>query len=621
MRKRPVQGAIAPAAVDKAVTTYFPTAGDISPKPATNPSVFAEFIPYPTAGAEREDPGVGHIDIGSLQYLSPPEDPYKAYEIYQLSPYLSPHIRAMESNVYGAGYELVLDEALDCDEAVLLRRIKRSLQFALSAGPESVPEISDKEVLAWKRSLDQRILWEEHYLKLFFAACCPDMDYLELEALTGQDLEITGNAYHEVLRDMQGRVARFNWMPSKHTRAVPIPLGVPRIGVMQRVRDPILGFRLEPQHRKFRTYALLSTNTNMVQTYFKEFGDPRVCSRATGVFYGLGPEGIARLQEYEPSVLPATEIYHYRLPFGGSTAYGKAEWSGIHTTLEGSRDLDEENLKFINDEVLPSLLVAVAGPRIGEEERKRFEEQIKNRAKGSGRGFLFLNAYEQSKAMGRATATAQIHIEKLKSEQINEQIFGRYDERAELKTHMAWRLPSIALGVVPERMDKGAAMLLNRFAEDQVYNPRRCWYARAKDRVLDEIGIQCWRYRVRSVPPRDPESLAKIIEILMNSGVLTPDEGRNLSQVIFNTRFSDLPGVWSQLPTKLLIAVLQTKNPTLASALLLPDGTLSMERLSDILVKGMASAAAGQVQGDESDDEEPGLSDETRTDSDSDSDS
>jgi len=85
----------------------------------------------------------------------------------------------------------------------------------------------------------------------------------------------------------------------------------------------------------------------------------------------------------------------------------------------------------------------------------------------------------------------------------------------------------------------------------------------------------------------------------MDAGVLTPDEGRNLAQIIFNTRFGDLPGVWSRLPTKLLIAVLQTKNPTLASALLLPDGTLSMERLSDILVQGMSAAAtAGQVQGD-----------------------
>jgi capsid portal protein len=541
------------------------------------------------------------MDIGPLMYLRPPEDPARAYQLHQLAPYLGPHIRAMESNVYGAGFDLILDDKLDCDPEVLNKRIKDALRFARSSGPDNVPQVTDAEVEAYRAKLEDRILWEDQYLSRFFSACCPDMDYLELEALTGQDLEVTGNGYHEVLRDRGGRVAKFNWSPSKHTRAVPIPLNTPRVGVMQPVRDPILGFFPEPQFRKFRTYAMLSVNTNMVQCYFKEFNDPRVLSRRTGKFY---PD-LPTLQLHEGALsLPATEMFHYKIPWAGSTAYGKADWSGMHPTMEGSRDLDEENLKFINDEVMPSLLMMVAGPRIGKEERKRFERQVQDRAKKSGRGMIFLNAYDQAKVPGTPSQAVNLHVERLKSEQVNEAIFTRYDQRAEDKAHMAWRLPGLAMGVVPQRMDKATAGFLSRFAEDQVYTPRRDWYSRRKNLILDAMMIQCWRYRCRGVPPRDPEALAKIISILMDAGVLTPDEARNLGEIIFNTKFGDLPGVWSTLPTKLLIAVLQTKNPTLAAALMLPDGTLSMEKLSELVKEGMEDAAA-QVQGEPDDGHEP----------------
>jgi capsid portal protein len=595
--------------VDKATTTLTPTAGDAAPRATSDPSseVDAEFIPYPTGGAERSDPGTGAMDIGPLQYLRPPEDPATAYQLHQLSPYLAPHIRAMESNVYAAGYDLVLDEVLDCDPEALTRKVRNALRFAKSNGPDQVPEVAESEVTAYLKKLESRILWEEHYLKRFFAACCPDMHYLELEALTGQDLEITGNAYHEVLRDRGGRITKFNWSPAKHTRAVPIPLNTPRVGVLESVRDPILGYFPEPQFKKFRTYALLSVNTNMVQTYFKEFGDPRVLSRKTGKFY---PD-METLHAFEGThSLPATELFHYRIPWAGSTAYGKGEWSGMHPTFEGSRDLDEENLKFIHDEVMPSLLMMIAGPRIGKEERERFERQVRERAARSGRGMLFLNAYDQANAPGAPTGAVNLKVERLKSEQVNEAIFTRYDQRAEEKAHMAWRLPGLAMGVVPQRMDKATAGFLSRFAEDQVYTPRRSWYDRCKNTILDAMLVQCWRYRCRGVPPRDPEALAKIIQILMDSGVLNPDEGRNLSEIIFNTKFADLPGAWSSLPTKLLIAVLQTKNPTLAAALM-HDGELSMEKLAELLHEGMEEAAE-QVQGEIDD---AGKSDDGESDS------
>jgi capsid portal protein len=361
---------------------------------------------------------------------------------------------------------------------------------------------------------------------------------------------------------------------------------------MVMVRDPILGFFKEEQHCKFRRWALLARDTNTVQLYYKSFGDPRVVSRKTGNIYS----SLDELNLREPGVLAATELFQYALPFAGSTAYGKNVWSGNGAALEATRDLDEETLRFINDEVMPSLLMLVAGPRIGDEEVKRFQAQVEEKAKKKGRGMLLLNAWNQKSLPGVPTPTAAVHVERLKSEQVNEAIFREFKADAREQTHMSFRLPGIALGVTGKGTNRAVAMVMRRFAEDQVYTPRRNWYARRKNMLLDALHIQCWRYHCNAVPPRDPESLANIIKTLMESGVLTPSEGRNLSEVIFNEKFANLPGAWAQLPTKLLVGVLQTKNPTLAAALM-HEGEVSMQKLSDILKTGMLEAAE-QVQGE-----------------------
>lgn len=587
-------------AVDKASPASPQTAGDVAEAATTDQGaqLTAAVIPFPTPVTEQQDPGT-NIGMASLQYLQPPEDPQQCWNIYQLSPYLEPHIAALDANVYSSGYDLVLDSALDCEEDILLTRIEESLQFILASGPDSVPDVPRQYVQQFHDKLKRRIKWEKKYLERFFAACSPDMPYEELETFTGQDVEVCGNAYHEVLRDKQGRVARFIWSPAKFVRAVPLQIDEQRVPLTRPVRDPILGFADEPQYVKFRRWALLARDTNTVQCYYKSFGDPRTVSRRTGDIYA----SLEELRQREPTSLPATELFHYAMPYAGSTAYGKPVWSGSTAALEASRDLDEENLKFINDEVLPSLLMMVAGPRIGEPEIKRFQDQVEDRAKRKGRGMLLLNAHGGNASPGVPTQQATIHVEKLKSEQINEAIFSGLDKRVEEKVHMAFRLPGIAMGVTGQGVNRATAMVMRRFAEDQVYTPRRDWYSRCKNVLLDAMRIQCWRYRCNAVPPRDPESLANIIKTLMEAGVLTPDEGRNLSQVIFNERFADLPGVWSTLPTKLLVAVLQTKNPTLAAALM-HEGELSMEKLGEVLQTGMLQAA-GQVQGANDDEREP----------------
>jgi len=98
------------------------------------------------------------------------------------------------------------------------------------------------------------------------------------------------------------------------------------------------------------------------------------------------------------------------------------------------------------------------------------------------------------------------------------------------------------------------------------------------------------RYRTRSRVPREPNQLATIISTLMNAGVLTPDEGRDLASDIFNKEFKDLEGIWSKLPTKLLLAMLQTKNQLVAAAL------LGSETEHDIIAR-LQAALVGQLEG------------------------
>jgi len=109
-----------------------------------------------------------------------------------------------------------------------------------------------EEVAARFTELRQAARVERARLDSFFDFCCYDHSFVDLRRRTRQDLEVTGNAFWEVLRDGKGDLARFVYVPSYTVRL--LPLDREAVEVRERVRVSTISFdTVSVRRRPLRT--------------------------------------------------------------------------------------------------------------------------------------------------------------------------------------------------------------------------------------------------------------------------------------------------------------------------------------------------------------------------------
>ena len=151
--------------------------------------------------------------FSSAGALEPPYDPAALCLLVEHSNALRQNLDAYAVNIDGFGHRLepAIDfEAEDADarvaDAIFLERSAALERGELKDGAELEP--TDEEVAARKRDLIHLARVERARLQSFFDFCCFDHSFVDLRRRTRQDLETTGNAYWEVLRDGRGEIAQ-----------------------------------------------------------------------------------------------------------------------------------------------------------------------------------------------------------------------------------------------------------------------------------------------------------------------------------------------------------------------------------------------------------------------------
>ena len=591
-----------------------PTRGDLSNAAATaqsGPPVTVAEIKYASpSAAQPENPigGVGDQLFGSSVAATltggteltvlPTDDPADCYRVFKLSPTLSPVVDAFVVNVYSAGF--TFQPVIEPDRPNAMEKVRQALAYLEAAQAGSYEHISNVTDTAVKKELKRirnRIFNEAQFLRAWFSRCCPGSTYHKVSSLLGMDLEIQGDSYLEILRDASGFPAKMIWAPAWSIRAKPQSDDLILTTVPVQITD--YAWSTEIQQLRFRSYVQVDTMGEIVARY-KEYGDPRCMSRLTGKYYWtldfmyqnpdewrIGPDN----QQYPPQA--ATELLHFDLPNPLSTTYGKSGYTGIYPVLDGARDLEEENQTLITDRKIPQMFILVSGgPGITQEDLDGLTERLEQNSKEGKKSFYIIQARSGESATGGWGPTPNMEIVKTKSEQYQDALGLQYLTHGEEQVGHAYRLPRAARGQHKD-LKEGEAQAAYQFAESQVYDPRRDLIDdRINATLVRDLGIQLVKYKTRSRIPKEPDQLAKIINTLMTAGVLTPDEGRALAGDIFNTEFQDLVGIWSKLPTKLLTAMLQTKNQLVAAALLGSETeTDIVDRLQEALVSQLSGAA------------------------------
>ena len=480
--------------------------------------------------------------------MEPPYDPAMLCRMLEHSNSLRQNVDAYATNIDGFGHRLEPTVNFAAENAD--HEVARSLVLEkMAQGDDAPAQPRPRDVARRRRELEMLAEAESARLATFFDSCCFDHSFVELRRRTRQDLEVTGNAYWEVLRNAAGRIARLVHVPAHTVRL--LPLDNEPVEMIETTRISPVSYESMPVQRRVRRYV---QQRGLQAVYYKSLGDRRVIGRVSGSSYA----DLQAQREEAPDDLPASEMVHFAI-HSPHSPYGVPRWIGSLLSVLGSRQMEEVNFMYFTNKSVPPLALLVSGGKLSESSIPRVQNFIEENIKGKNNFHKILILEAESGGSTDSTKT-KIELKPLTNAQQQDALFQNYDERNIDKVGASFRMPRILRGESKD-FNRAVADAQMRFCEDQVFQPERAEFDHFMNhRLLPDMGIRMWRFKSQSPITRDPERLTDSIERLVRVGVLTPEEGRVLAADVFNREFRCIGDAWTKRPITLTLAGIQTQG-------------------------------------------------------------
>ncbi len=487
--------------------------------------------------------------FGKKGALTAPFDVEVVCNLFDHSNSLRQNVDAYVTNIDSFGHRLEPVIDLDDDDADDMIRDAMFLETASGKDFDKVTEADlpgSKEVEERKKRLAIEMRLEKAMIENFFEFCCADTSFVDLRRKNRQDMEVLGSGYWEVIRNEDGVVAQFNYIPGFTVRLMPIdkePRDVEVNIQISKLKSDTITMK-----KRFRRYVQV---VRQEACFYKELGDDRVLSRESGRFY----ETEKMLEEEEPGTPAAHEIIQWSI-HNPKSSYGVPRWIGNLLSVVGSRQSEEVNFLYFNNKGVPPLAIIVSGGRMAQGATRKIRDFIKNNIAGrkNFHSVLVIEA-ESSNTKGDQAGRVKIDLKPLTAAQHSDALFQKYDERNIDKVGMAFRLPRMLRGDIRD-FNRSTADAALSFAEMQVFQPeRQAFDFIINRRILSgELGVKYWKFVSNAPVTRDPKEMAEIIRNLANAGVITPELGLQLASDVFNRDFKKIKADWTKQPIPLTVA-------------------------------------------------------------------
>jgi len=366
-----------------------------------------------------------------------------------------------------------------------------------------------------------------------------------------------GNAAVEVMRDAgdeegAGGPARFQWVSMLRLR--PTKQDEQAVEVQEKIR---VGLRIETRGvwRRFRRWAQVLESGREI--WFREYGDPRIMSRATGKYFEDREAWESHLRELgrdEETDHEATEIYHFVIPDSRSV-WGFPLWFGGLRSVMGSTAMEDTNLLHFSESGIPPYVVLVNGGKLKSGAADVIAEHFKGLKGRKGRHKMLVIEALPPKSKGgvNAGSTGKVEIVLERLFQPDEAAFIKYDQENRDKAAETMRVPRI-LRAAGGDYNRATAMSALTMFENMVAGPLREAWDDEFDTFCRDRGYRLVRTRSRSPITRDPETQAKIVDILAKAGGLVPGEVREQAADILNAELPEIHKAWTKQPMLFTLA-------------------------------------------------------------------
>jgi PBSX family phage portal protein len=366
---------------------------------------------------------------------------------------------------------------------------------------------------------------EADELQAFIDAANSEESLTTVHGKIVEDYETFGYAFLEVIRDKAKRVTLL-----RHSYAARMRL-LPKDQDPQKVTYEVnRGSRSSTvvEYRTFRRYAQI---VNGKPRYFREYGDQRILNMNTGV-YGFCPEAEQ-----------ATEIIHFRQ--NSEDPYGVPRWINQLPSILGSRESEECNLRYFEDNTVPPIIMTVAGGRLTTQSYREMVEILQRQALGKERQnkIILIEAVPERDSLDDK-GNVSVSIDKLTDARQSDGLFKEYDEGNQAKVRSSFRLPPVAVGLSQD-VTFATANVSAFIAESQVYLPQRNIFDEIYNKRLvnseQGLGLATCKLVSRVPLTSNSETTIKSMTALNTMGALTPRMANALANKLLQVDIPQYP--------------------------------------------------------------------------------
>lgn len=325
------------------------------------------------------------------------------------------------------------------------------------------------------------------------------------------DYEHYGFSFYEVIRNKKKSIGLIRQLKAAHTRLIrtdgekqKVTASIPRGGSS---RATVV------EYKTFRRYLQQIGNE---KTYYKEIGDPRRMSYKTGEYET--PEKAI------PEADLATEVIHERQY--SEDSYGIPRWISQLPNIIGSREAEEVNMRYFEDNTVPPALLTISGGRLTRESFRQLKEILESEGLGKHRQhkILLIEAVPETAGL-EEKGQVKVELKPLSNARQSDGLFKEYDEGNQAKVRSTFRLPPALIGLSQD-VTFATANTSVFIAETQVFLPER----KTHDEVLNKhivhsttgLDLQTVKLESRGPTITNPEQLVKALTALNVMGGLTP---------------------------------------------------------------------------------------------------
>lgn len=266
------------------------------------------------------------------------------------------------------------------------------------------------------------------------------------------------------------------------------------------------------ERKRFRKYRQMIGGQTV---WFKQWGDPRTMDWRTGQYQSRSTGRIA--ERYR-----ATELLHFKQE--SEDVYGVPRWISQLPAILGSREAENVNVRYFQDNTIPPSIITISGGRLTRESFLEIKRIIDQGGVGKQNQIMLLEAIPESEGLDDK-GVAKISIEKMADARQSDGLFQEYDDANQAKIRSAFRLPPVILGMSQD-VTFATANVSAFLAEMQVFNPERSLHDENLNKTLINsdhgLGLQTVKLESKGPQLTAPGDVVKALSAMTQMGGVTP---------------------------------------------------------------------------------------------------